>query len=862
MLVLITTAKFDNHALRLVHLVDERRCVGDDFAHGAILHHGGDGDDALTVFALDGGRVEALHHGSHFLESHGSAAGVVEQDVLDGLDALALVGVVQDLDVILVAVLTEVTCRGAVDAVAQGVGRRAQVQTVDGQFLAVEVHLVFWLIVRAADVDVGRAWDGLQDALEALRHGVGLLKVVAVDFVVDDRLSAHAAASHAAHVHHVFLEFGVVPEVLAHESGNLHDAAFALRGVHEPDVHRHDVRAIVAHRGIGVVAARLTHGVVEHLDFGILLGPLFVEAFAHVLGEFHAAADGQLEAHAQTAVVAGGEELATDELHQEHGGDEDAQRGDARDVAVVHAAVENPSVDIVEFVEHALHGGIDALEQVALAVLQAQHAATQHGGERQRRRGGDNHHDGHHPSQLAEEHTRHARDQGEREKHRDEGEGRGDHTDGHLVGAMHGGLLGRRTAFDVGGDILQHHDGVVHHHTDGDGQCRQRHDVQRVAGGIEIDERGNERDGDGEGDDDRGAPATQEEQHHDDHEEQRIEHGLDERGNGVANVVARVHDVVEFHVGRQVLLDAGQHIVNLVADLHRVGSALLLHDNHGALHAVVVGLLCALLERVVDACHIAQVHHAAVACSHHDVFHLHGVLELALHAQGIGFATDVEGAARDVTVLGANERGDALHGEAIGLEADGVYIDVHLPLGSAGNRHRAHAIDTGKWVGDVLVENLIEARHALASLGREQHDGNHVGTELEDDGRLRLVGQIVGYHVEFVAHIVGERIDVVAILKFKRDDRDVLLAVAGDVLEVLHAVEGVLERSRDVLLDILRAGALIGGHHHDGVGVDVGVEVDGQFLQREQANDDHRDKDENHRYRALDRTGIDTHEPV
>ena len=42
----------------------------------------------------------------------------------------------------------------------------------------------------------------------------------------------------------------------------------------------------------------------------------------------------------------------------------------------------------------------------------------------------------------------------------------------------------------MGGDILQYHDGIVHDHTDGDGERTERDDVDGTARQIEVDETG------------------------------------------------------------------------------------------------------------------------------------------------------------------------------------------------------------------------------------------------------------------------------------------------------------------------------------------------------------------------------------
>ena len=35
---------------------------------------------------------------------------------------------------------------------------------------------------------------------------------------------------------------------------------------------------------------------------------------------------------------------------------------------------------------------------------------------------------------------------------------------------MYGSLLGVGAALNMGGDVLQYHNGIIHYHTDGDGQ--------------------------------------------------------------------------------------------------------------------------------------------------------------------------------------------------------------------------------------------------------------------------------------------------------------------------------------------------------------------------------------------------------
>ena len=102
---------------------------------------------------------------------------------------------------------------------------------------------------------------------------------------------------------------------------------------------------------------------------------------------------------------------------------------------------------------------------------------------------------------------------------------------------------------------------------------------------------------------------------------------------------------------------------------------------------------------------------------------------------------------------------------------------MHLTLGRTGNRHRAYSVDTCQRVGYSVVENLVQSRHTLFGLYREEHDRNHVGAKLEDDGVFGIIGECFQHHVELVAHIVGHHVDVVSKLKLQRNHRDVLLAL-------------------------------------------------------------------------------------
>ena len=127
----------------------------------------------------------------------------------------------------------------------------------------------------------------------------------------------------------------------------------------------------------------------------------------------------------------------------------------------------------------------------------------------------------------------------------------------------------------------------------------------------------------------------------------------------------------------------GEHFHHFFGDFHRVGTALLLDYNHGALLTVVVGDLSAFFKRVIDTRHVAQEDVAALVCTYYHRSHLVGGCVFTLHAERVSVGADVERAARNIAVFSGDCSGDAFDGEVISLKAFRVNIDVDFALWSA-----------------------------------------------------------------------------------------------------------------------------------------------------------------------------------
>ena len=130
--------------------------------------------------------------------------------------------------------------------------------------------------------------------------------------------------------------------------------------------------------------------------------------------------------------------------------------------------------------------------------------------------------------EFAEQPADDAAHQQQRNEHGDQRDADGHDGEADLARALERRLQGRQAFLDVPIDVLQHHDGVVDHEADRDGQRHQRQIVQAVVEHVHH-RRGAEqrqRHGDARNDGRPGVAQEQEDHHHDqrDGEHQREFH--------------------------------------------------------------------------------------------------------------------------------------------------------------------------------------------------------------------------------------------------------------------------------------------------------------------------------------------------
>ena len=85
-------------------------------------------------------------------------------------------------------------------------------------------------------------------------------------------------------------------------------------------------------------------------------------------------------------------------------------------------------------------------------------------------------------------------------------------------------------------DVLNHHDGIVHHHANGKGESRERDDVNGTTKGHEDDERSNDGNRNGNSDDSHRAKRTQEEKESEGRKNRSDENVAADQIDGVFNI--------------------------------------------------------------------------------------------------------------------------------------------------------------------------------------------------------------------------------------------------------------------------------------------------------------------------------------
>ena len=263
--------------------------------------------------------------------------------------------------------------------------------------------------------------------------------------------------------------------------------------------------------------------------------------------------------------------------------------------------------------------------------LCAEHLGAEHRHKGEGGGSGHDHDDGHDPAELLEHDAGHTGNHGQGQEHAEHRQGGRHYGDCHLGSAVHGCLLGFLAPFKMAGDVLEHHNRIVHDHTDGNRKRRHRYDVEGVAGCKQIDERSQERNRNRKHDDESGPPSSEEEVHHEHNHQKRDDDGLDEGVDGVDDVLRTVDDDIELHIGRKRRLNLGELLLHALDHIDGVGAGLFLDGNLRTPDAHCIGHLGPLGLAVDNGGDVTQIYEVASGHAHNHIKQFARVGKLLLH---------------------------------------------------------------------------------------------------------------------------------------------------------------------------------------------------------------------------------------
>ena len=276
---------------------------------------------------------------------------------------------------------------------------------------------------------------------------------------------------------------------------------------------------------------------------------------------------------AQLAGIHLGEEVLSQEREQPEREQAKSQEANHEHPAILQRGFEQLLVAPAEVFKLVLEATLEAAQERLgsfRAMLVTAHDEHDQGwDESSRQQITGQHGEAHGLRQRYEQKFCHARQEEHGHKHDADAE-RGDkRRHGDLLGAVEDGLLHLLAHGKVALDVFDFHRGIIDQDADGERQSAQGHDVDGLANRAQHDDRDEDRERNGDGNDDRGAPIAEEDENHDGSksrcDQSLAQHALDRRAHEQGLVKQRG----DFQLRRQRLCRLHYNLLDPVDNFQR-----------------------------------------------------------------------------------------------------------------------------------------------------------------------------------------------------------------------------------------------------------------------------------------------------
>ena len=427
-----------------------------------------------------------------------------------------------------------------------------------------------------------------------------------------------------------------------------------------------------------------------------------------------------------------------------------------------------------------------------------QKAAGQHGHQGQRHKRRHHNRQAHHHRKLVEQQADHAGHEKDGNEHRDQRHRDRNNGEAHFARTAQGRLKRVLTLFHVADDVLQHHNGIVHHQADSEGQAQKRDVVEAVVQAPKQCHRTNQRHGQRQGRNDGSHKTAQKQKDHQHHQNDGADQG--ER-DVVQSFPHRQRAVVHrrhLHRGRHLGLQGRQCRADGVHHLHRISARLALHRQGNRGLAIQGGPAAECFQAVFHLGHIAQTHRVAALGAHNQIGKFGRIAQLLVGLEHQRLLGAFEGTHRCIHVGSSQGRADFIQPDVAGGQRLRLHPHPHrIALGAehVDLRHTAHG---------------REGRHdqvlgVVLQLGRRQRGGLQSNEQDRGVRRVHLavrrrVGHVRGQGTlraqQSGLHVDSRRIDIAGLFKLQRERGTAQRAGGADGFEARYRLELLFKRQR------------------------------------------------------------------
>ena len=405
---------------------------------------------------------------------------------------------------------------------------------------------------------------------------------------------------------------------------------------------------------------------------------------------------------------------------------------------------------------------------------------------------------------------------------------------------------------------LYHHDGIIHHRTDDQYEGEERQHIQREADGIDHCQRSYERHDDGNGRNNRGPPALQEDEHHENNQHQCLKQRFHHIDNGGVEEVFLRLDILDGDARRQRLTDLLHLTVYLLDDLVGVRPSHLIDADVHTWTAIRFTYYIIVLRTEFHPGNVADAQHVTVGQrAHHHLLITLFVLITATIFQHIlerVLALGTQRTRRHFHVLFTQHlidvgRCQSVAGHLLRVEPDAhrVVSTHHVHLSHSGNTAQARLDVDLRIVGQ---ERAVEG--AVRTIDRQLLDVRRLSLTHSDTTLHHIARQSSLHGGGTVLHVHHRHIGVCALTEEDANGGSaVVRGRRGHIHHTLHTVDGLLERHDDTLLHRLGVGTGIAGHHAHRRRGNLRELLQCQTAQSDDAHQHHQHRNDSRQYRTV-----------